>query len=82
MEDDIKDSVMSLWERFVVLLYNRTSDHVSVNDARKQLFTQKSHSLEKLHQYRLHLYNILNEQAIKQIAETEPCVWILVFQAQ
>ena len=23
-----------------------------------------------------------NEQATKQIAETEPCIWILVFQAQ
>ena len=25
---DISDSVMSLWERFVVLLYVRTSDHM------------------------------------------------------
>ena len=82
MEDDISDSVMSLWERFVVLLYNQTNDHVSDNDARKQMFTQKSHNLEKLRQHRLHLYNISNEKAIKQIAETEPCVWILVFQAQ
>ena len=48
MEDDISDSVMSVLERFVVLLYDRTSDQVSVNDARKQLFTQKSLSLENL----------------------------------
>ena len=32
-----------------MLLYDRTSDHVSNNDAaRKQLFTQKSRSLENL----------------------------------
>ena len=48
MEDDISDSVMSVLERFVVLLYDRTSDQVSVNDSRKQLFTQKSRSLENL----------------------------------
>ena len=38
--EDISDSVMSALERFVVLLYDRTSDQVSVNNARKQLFTQ------------------------------------------
>ena len=32
----------------MVLLYDKTSDQVSVNDARKQLFTQKSHSLENM----------------------------------
>ncbi len=82
MEDDISDSLMSVLERFVVLLYDRTSDQVSVNDARKQLFTQKSRSLENLPPTQAALDNISNEQAIKQIAGTEPCVWIVVFQAQ
>ena len=35
-------------EQFVVLLYDRTSDLLQVNDARKQLFTQKSRSLENI----------------------------------
>ena len=39
---------MALLERFVVLLYDRTSDIMNVNNARKQLFTQKSRSLENL----------------------------------
>ena len=48
MVDDVSDPVMPVLERFVVLLYNRTSDQVSVNNARKLLFTQKSCSLENL----------------------------------
>ena len=45
---DINESAMSLLERFVVLIYNRTSDLVSVNDARRWLFTQKSRLLENI----------------------------------
>ena len=48
MKDDISKSAMSLLERFVVLLYSRTCDIVSVNDARKWLFAQKSRSLENI----------------------------------
>ena len=48
MEDDISESSMSMLEQFVVLLYDRTSDLVRVNDARKWLFTQKSRSLENI----------------------------------
>ena len=48
MENGISDSVTSVLERYVVLLYDRTSDQSSVNEARKQLFTQKSRSLENL----------------------------------
>ena len=47
MVDDVSDPVMSMLEIFVVLMYDKTSDQVSVN-ARKLLFTQKSHSLENL----------------------------------
>ena len=43
--EDVSDSTMSVLERFVVLLY---SDQASVNDARKELFSQKSCKLENL----------------------------------
>ncbi|KAG0696019.1 hypothetical protein GWK47_026672 [Chionoecetes opilio] len=39
---------MSLLERFVVLMYDRTSDTMEVNDARKQLFAHKSRALENI----------------------------------
>ena len=48
MEEEISETVMSVLERYVVLLYDRTSDLVQVNDARKQLFAQKSRSLENI----------------------------------
>ena len=48
MQDEISNHAMSVLERFVVLLYDRTNDNMRVNDARKQLFTQKSRSLENL----------------------------------
>ena len=46
MADPISDRTLEVIERFVVLMYSRTSDISRVNDARKQLFAQKSHSLE------------------------------------
>ena len=47
-DNNISISSMSLLEQFVVLLYDRTSDLVKVNDARKWLFTQRSRSLENI----------------------------------
>ena len=73
---DVSDPVISVLERFVVLLHDRTSDQVSVNNARKLLLTQKSRSLENLPPTQTALV-----QHIKRIAGTEPCFWILVFQA-
>ena len=35
-------------ERFVVLMYDRTSSKTSVNDARKQLFAQKGRALDAI----------------------------------
>ena len=35
-------------ERFVILMYDRTSDVLEINKARKELFTKKSRSLENL----------------------------------
>ena len=48
MREDISSLSMSLLEQFVVLMYDRTSDLVKVNDARKWLFTQRSRSLENI----------------------------------
>ena len=48
MEDNLSESVISVLERFVVLLYDRTSDLELVNDARKWLFTQKSRTLDNI----------------------------------
>ena len=41
-------SYMSLIERFVVLMYDRTSDALQVNEARKRLFTTKCRALENI----------------------------------
>ena len=55
MQQDMSEATMALLEWFVVLLYDRTSDNMNVNDASKQLFTmqennstQKSRNLENL----------------------------------
>ena len=48
MQIEISDKAMETLERFVVLLYDRTSDIMTVNDSRKYLFTQKTRSLENL----------------------------------
>ena len=39
---------MSLLERFVVLMYDRTSDIIEVNKAWKQLFAHKARALENI----------------------------------
>ena len=44
----IVDDSLDTLERFVVLLYDRTSSHDHVNDARKQLFTQKGRAIDAL----------------------------------
>ena len=48
MADPISDMTLEVIERFVVLMYSRTSALSRVNDARKQLFPQKSRSLENI----------------------------------
>ena len=42
------DDWMEPLERFVVLLYDRTSGQASVNQARKQLFTQMGRTIDGL----------------------------------
>ena len=48
MQTEISEATMKTLERFVVLLYDRTSDIMSVNDSRKNLFTLKSRSIENI----------------------------------
>jgi hypothetical protein len=59
MEEEISETVMSVLEGCVVLLYDRTGDLVQVNNARKQLFAQKSRSLESI----LSIYAALRKKA-------------------
>ena len=35
-------------EKFVILMYDRASDVLEINEARKELFTKKSRSLENI----------------------------------
>lgn len=44
----ITDGTMELIQRFVILMYDRTSDKTKVNDARKALFSKKGKSLDML----------------------------------
>lgn len=46
--DTIHSDTLAVLERFVVLLYDRTSDCEKLDIGRKQLFTKKSRSLESL----------------------------------
>jgi hypothetical protein len=48
MPNEISEKSLLLLERYVVLMYDRTSESTNVNDARKQLFTQKSRTLENI----------------------------------
>ena len=42
------DIQLSILEHFVVLLYDRTSSTIQVNEARKQIFTQKGRSIDSI----------------------------------
>ena len=44
----ISKECMAVIERFVVLLYNRTSNLTEVNEARQELFSKKSRSLDSI----------------------------------
>lgn len=48
MSGDVSEVSKSPLECFVVLMYDRMSDTMEVNEARKQLFTQKSRALENI----------------------------------
>jgi len=46
--DDISEATISLLERFIVVVYDRTSELSDLNSCRRQLFTKKCRSLELL----------------------------------
>ena len=48
MHGNLTEKAQSQIERFVILMYDRTSDVLEINKARKELFTKKSRSLENL----------------------------------
>ena len=46
--EDITEESMAVLERFVVLLYDRTSSVTKVNEARQQLFSKRSRELDSI----------------------------------
>ena len=64
----MSDACMIQLERFVVLMYDRTSECLEVNEARKQLFKQKSRTLETIPTTKAAL-----EQHIKRASYQAPC---------
>ncbi|KAG7159537.1 hypothetical protein Hamer_G004177 [Homarus americanus] len=67
---ELPDGVLSTLERFIVLLYDRTSTCCDVNVLRKKLFSRKSRSLEDLSPTRAAL-----EQHIKRAAYQAGHIW-------
>ena len=45
---EITDDCMAVLERFVVLLYDRTSSLVKVNEVRQELFSKRSGNLDSI----------------------------------
>ena len=58
-------------------MYNRTSNIMEVNDARKQLFTHKSTALCNIPQRRLDSSSTSSEHVCRPIAGTRLWCWIL-----
>lgn len=48
MPDEVSPAELKTVERFVILLYDRTSDCVDVNSARKNQFTKKGRSIDRI----------------------------------
>ena len=79
MEETGKTAMAAL-ERFVVLLYDCTSDLLQVNDARKQLLPRSQGVWKTYHPHILLSKSMLNEPVIKHTAGTSPWFLILIFQ--
>ena len=63
---------MKTLEQFVVLLYDRTSDIMNINDSRKYLFTQKTGALKTYHQLKKCSNNTSNELGTSLFAGRRP----------
>ena len=59
------DDDFAVLEQFVVYLYDRTSDDLRVNAARKNLFCKKDVRLKIFHQPKLLCFSIFFDQCIK-----------------
>jgi hypothetical protein len=59
------ESCLSKLERFTVLLYDRTSNKMTVNEARKQLFSKKGRQMQDLPLVKLLCYSMPNVQLSK-----------------
>lgn len=68
--DDITEESLAVLERFVVLLYNRTSSLTKVNEVRQELFSKKSRSLDSIPPTRAAL-----EQHIRRAVYQGGYVW-------
>ena len=64
--ESIEGSMKSL-ERFVILMYDRTRSLECVNQARKQLFTQKGRSIEAIPPTKAALIQQPSEQPTRQV---------------
>ena len=51
---DTDDSIFKLLERFTVVLYDKTSNILDVNEARKEIFTKKNRTLENIPPTQVH----------------------------
>ena len=61
LPEEIDDTCMDVIERFVILLYGRTSSRSKVNEVRQELFSRRARSLPLKHPY----YNISRELSSK-----------------
>ena len=68
---------MPVLEKFVVLIYDRTSQCQRVNDARKILFAQKGRNLENTDLLLMHFYSTPREWHTK-LKIVGGCVWFLI----
>jgi len=79
MPSKLSEQSLALLEWIAVLLSYKTSECIIVNEARKDLFTHQSRTLETFPQPKLCCNNKSNEHAIKPIDGTK--VWFLIQKA-
>ena len=74
-EDCVKESVENI-ERYVVLLYDRSSERLRVDAARKDLFTRKGRSIDNIPPSSSALQQHIQQQALdKQQESPSPGSW-------
>ena len=73
--EKVEDTFMAVIERFVALLYNRTSAIVEVNPARKDLFLKKAKSLQwkNSHQHKQNWSNTQSKHFFKEHTSGVKC---------